>query len=216
MLTINIVKWLFVFCAIFYAYYLYNSENSIIRLFNKHIKDNQINSELKSSARRKMLYLVLLFTAFLIWILSYDLIIEKIELKNFELTQELEKTSEKFENLSKNQQRLVAASKEPDQFVVDDVKDYYSDLFVNYYVMRKCDMTETDDMFIINSALMREIGLNNLPFELRDQVIQSAKVRYLKKFSDFKCEQIYGRYNDIIKNYQNYIVAVREVLKATF
>jgi hypothetical protein len=215
-LGILVVKWAFVFGAIWIGFYHYTSENQKISLISKSVNDPKLISGLKSSARKKMFYLIFLFTAFIGWIMSYDILIENAELKNVQLTKELDQTSKKIENLTDNQLRLVEASKQPNQEIVDDIKTYYTDIFVNYYVMRKCDMTDTDDVFIINSALVREIGLNGLSFSLREQIISDAKTHYLSKFSNFQCEQIYGRYNNIIKNYQNYIIAVREVLRATF
>ncbi len=216
MLSIIIFKWLIVFAAIWLAFYHYRLEREKISIISKNISDPDIRRELQSNARRKMFYLVFFFTAFIAWVMSYDLVIDNVRQHNEELIRELEVTSRKFDDLSSDQQRLVEASTEPDAEVREDIKTYYTDIFVNFYIMRNCDMVETDDMFIINSALLREIGLNGMPFTLRDEVIMEAKSTYLSRFSTMQCDQIYGKHNKIMSNYRNYIATVREVLRGTF
>ena len=215
MVIILILKWLFVLGAIVLSIYHYKLEKDKITLISKHISDNKIISQLRSSARTRMGHFLIFFMAFIFWIMSYDLEIETISKQRSELLQELKKSSDKQGDLS-NTQRLIYANNTASHDVINDVKDYYSGIFVNYYVMRTCNMAENDDIFIINSALMREISLNNIPVTVRDDIINDAKIQYSKKYSNFKCDQIYGNFNSIIKNYKNYIITTRETLKAIF
>ena len=214
MLTIIIFKWLFVFSMVCLSIYHYTMERNNINMLSKHVSDRKMLSELKHSARLRMGHFFLLFTALIIWIMSYDLQNEKVTKEKDVLTHELDEASKTYSNAGLGQERLIVA--QPKQDLINDIKSYYTDLFVNYYVMRKCNMTGADDVFIINSAMIREITLNNAPISLRDKIIKDAKQTYSKKFANFGCDQMYGKYNDIIKNYQNYIITVREVLRATF
>jgi len=215
MLTILIFKWLFILFTVVLSVYHYALERKKLNKIAKHIHDPALLSELRASASNRMAQFLLLFAAFIIWIMSYDLEIEKVNAEKTQLANELQNTSKTYANLSESQSRLTKP-KTADKDELEDIKSYYTDVFVNYYVMRKCQKTGTDDIFIINSALTREIGLNNIPLNTRDDIIQNAKTAYLKKFSNVECRQINSNYKDIINNYNNYIAAVREVLRATF
>ena len=82
--------------------------------------------------------------------------------------------------------------------------------------MRKCKIAGQDDVFIINSALMREVTLNDLDKDLRQNIINSAKQDYKQNYKEFSCDSLHGKNNDIIREYKNYIIATREVLSSTF
>lgn len=215
MLTIIIFKWIFIFSTIVLSVYHYVLEREKLNTLSKYVTDSKVISQLKASARTRMTQFFFLFAAFIIWIMSYDLEIESVNKEKTELANELQNASKTYANSNDSQKRLVQA-KVPDQNLIDDTKTYYTDVFVNYYVMRKCALTSPDDAFIINSAMTREIGLNNISLSLRDQIIKDSKTAYLKKFSDIDCGQIHNKYQDIITNYRNYIATVREVLRATF
>jgi len=215
MLTIFIFKWIFVISTIIVGVYNYKLERGKLNQIAKELNNPKLLSELRGAARTRMAHFFLLFAAFIIWIMSYDIEIENVNKEKTELATELEKASAKYSDPAYNQTRLIKPQPD-DQNLVDDIKSYYTDIFVNYYVMRKCNMAGTDDVFIINSAMIREIRLNGIALNIRDEIITSAKSAYIKKFSSVECKQINTDYKDIVNNYHNYIAAVREVLKATF
>ena len=82
--------------------------------------------------------------------------------------------------------------------------------------MRRCELVGKDDIFIINSALMREIALNSMPVGLRDEIFKNAKSKYIEKYANYDCSDLRGKYSDIINSYNNYVSAVREIMSATF
>ncbi len=215
MLTIIIFKWVFIFSTIGLGVYHYKLELRKLNKISKQINNPKLISELKATARMRMIHFFLLFAAFIIWIMSYDIEIQNVNKEKTQLAGELEKASQKYANYSYNQNRLIKP-KLSDQNLADDIKSYYTDIFVNYYVMRKCNLAGSDDAFIINSALSREMQLNVMPLNLRNEIISDAKTAYIKKFSNAECKQINSDYKEIINNYHNYIAAIREVLKATF
>lgn len=215
-IAILVFKWVFVAAAIWLSFYHYRKEIRKINIVSKQLDDARLVRTLKSSARSRMLHFLIFFSAFIVWILAYDLVNEDVTRKNSELSQELHEASETYTNLMASQQRLVAANHGSIREVVKDTQEYYTEILTNYYVMRKCKLAGEDDIFIINSALMREIGLNGIPVSLREQIFKSAKSNYSLKYINFNCEDLHGRFNEIIDTYQNYIIAVREILSATF
>lgn len=214
MLPILIFKWLFIFSTIALSVYHYRLERQKLNTISKYISDPKVLSGLKSSARQRMSHFFLLFAGMIVWIMSYDLEIQHVNKQKQELTLELEKASKIYGNTDESQKRLIEAN--ADQNVIDDIKTYYTDVFVNYYVMRKCSLANNDDIFIINSAMAREMGLNKIDLTVRDEILKNAKSTYLKRFADIDCSQVTTKNSDITINYRNYIETVREVLKATF
>lgn len=214
MIFVEIVKWALIIGAIWFSFYLYNSENRKLNKIKKYIIDKEVILGFRQSSQRKMLLMLLIFAAFIIWMMSYDFVVEEVRKENTNLTAELSEASKIYENLTDSQIRLLKAN--DNQEFAEDIYEFYSEVLKNFYVMKKCDLTGKDDIFIINTALTRELWLNNIPLNLREKIIKNARMQYNKNFINFNCEQIHGKYNNIINNYQNYILATREVLKATF
>lgn len=215
--AITVFKWVFVAAAIWLSFYHYRREIKKINLISKQLDDARLVRSLKKSARSRMLHFLIFFSAFIVWILVYDLVNEDVNRKNYELSVELQDTANTYTNLFESQQRLVAANNKGDlHAVVKDTRDYYTEILRNFYVMRRCNISGKDDIFIINSALMREIGLNGMPVGLRDEIFRMAKEQYSEKYADIDCKELQEKNPDMVKTYQNYISAVREILSATF
>lgn len=214
MLFIQVVKWLFIVGALWFSFHLYNSENRKLRTISKHIKDQDVMKNISSSARRRMLHLLIIFTTFIVWMISYDFLVQDVNTRNQELSEELRKTSQIYENLTDSQIRLLATSTKSE--TAQDIAEFYRSVLVNYYVMKKCNLEGQDDIFIINSAMTREMWLNNVSLNLREEIIKSAKQSFNETFSEFECSDLHGRNNEIQRNYENYIITTREVLKGIF
>ena len=159
--------------------------------------------------------LLLIFTSFITWMLSYDFVVEEINKRNLQLTLKLEQASKIYENLSENQKRLMSEVTNSEEYK-DSIHEYYTEIMSNYYVMKKCDIAKEDDIFIINSAMMREISLNNISFSLRTEILKDAKQIFTGKYIGLDCSEIHGKHNEIIRNYQKYIISTREILRGTF
>lgn len=213
---ITVVKWVFVAAAIWLSFYHYRKEIKKINIISHKLGDSRLVRGLKDSARARMLHFLIFFSAFIIWILSYDLVNEDVKRRNFELMQELNESSQTYDNLFESQQRLVSASKGNSREVISDTKEYYSEILTSYYAMRRCGLAGKDDIFVINSALMREIALNSIPIGLRDEIFKASKEQFIDKYSEFDCSQLNDKNSNILNSYNNYIAAVREVLSATF
>lgn len=215
MLLVEIIKWLFVVTAIWFSIYLYRSENSKLQKLSKYISDQSVLSSIKRSARKRMSSLLIIFAAFIVWMMSYDFVVKEVSQKNHELSLELEKTSKIYENLTESQIRLITA-KDPNKDFTQDIILFYTDVFTNYYVMRKCNLAGEDDIFIINTAMTREMWLNNVSLKKQEQIILKARKEFNKKFINFECNDIHGKYNDIVRNYENYIITTREILRSVY
>lgn len=215
MIYITIIKWLFIVGAIWFSFYLYSSENRKIHKLSKYVADKNVLNGLRRSSRRKMLHLLIIFTAFIVWMMSYDFIVEEVTQENANLTKKLSETSKIYENLTESQVRLIEAQNNGTDFSAD-IKEFYKEVFFNYYVMKKCDLTGQDDVFIINTAMTREMRLNKVSTNLSEDIISSARTEFSQSFINYDCSAIKGEHNDIIDNYSNYIVATRAVLKSTF
>ena len=210
------LKWLFLAIAIWLSFFFYSRENQNISLIRKYITDKAIINQITSSARLRMGYLLFIFTIFSIWMLVYDFEVEDINKRNSELTKELSKGTGNFENLSFNRVRLIEASGDkPEEIITKDITEFYTNTVLNYFVLKKCGIAQPDDIFIINSAMLREMILNKIPLTQRDYVIKHAKQNYAIKYTDYDCDQMHGQFNSIINDYQNYIITTREILKST-
>lgn len=214
--AITIFKWAFVVAAVWLSFYHYRREIKKINIISKQLNDTRLVRSLKKAARSRMLHFLIFFSAFIVWVLAYDLVNEDVNRQNFELTQELQETTSTYNNLFESQQRLVSANTGNVHEVVKDTKEYYTEILTNYYVMRRCELVGKDDIFIINSALMREIALNSMPVGLRDEIFKNAKSKYIEKYANYDCSDLRGKYSDIISSYNNYVSAVREIMSATF
>ena len=214
-MAITIFKWAFVIAAVWLSFYHYRREIKKINIISKQLDDARLVRSLKKAARSRMLHFLIFFSAFIVWILAYDLVNEDVNRQNSELSQELQETASTYDNLISSQKRLVSAKGNGHE-VVKDTKDFYTEILTNYYVMRRCELVGKDDIFIINSALMREISLNSIPAGLRDEIFKKAKAAYIDKYANYDCSDLRKKYPDIITSYNNYISAVREIMNATF
>lgn len=215
MLLITIIKWAFVVASVGLSIWIFRSEQEEIRKLRKKNVSKEIVQEFQEQARRWTQLILFIFSAFIIWMLSYDFVVEDVSTENQKLTKQLEKISLDYNNLEDNRQRLLKAQNKKSDFAAN-IQSHYTKVFTNYYLMRKCELIGNDDVFIINSAMMREIALNDLDKDFRKNIISSAKTDYRNLNSEFNCEDLHGRNNEIIRDYQSYIVATREVLKSTF
>lgn len=215
--AITIFKWLFVAAAIWLSFYHYRREIKKINVISKQLHDARLIRSLKKAARSRMLHFLIFFGAFIVWILAYDLVNEDVNRQNVELNQELAQTAKTYNNLVDSQKRLVSANTAENLHeVIHDTRDYYTEILRNHYLLRRCEMADKDDIYIINSALMREIALNNIPVGLRDEIFSNAKAQYTENYNNYGCKELKSEYPDIVNSYKNYISAVREILGATF
>jgi hypothetical protein len=215
MLIITIIKWVFVIASLCLSFWLFKTEQEKIRQIRKKGVSLQIVQEFQGQLRRWTQLIMFIFLAFLIWMLSYDFVVEDVSTENKQLSEKLEKVSLDYASLEDNRQRLLKAQSNKTDFS-SNIIGHYTRVFTNYYLMRKCKISGQDDVFIINSAMMREITLNNLNIDLRKQIIDSAKKDYKLNYKEFSCDALHGRSNEVIREYQSYIIATREVLKSTF
>jgi hypothetical protein len=217
MLLLVIIKWLFVVAAIWLTFFHYRLEVKKINLIAKKTNDSPLIKSLKKTARSRMLHFLIFFSAFVVWVIIYDITNENVTRQNEALSTELVETTKNFDSLVKSQKRLVTAAGSGNiHDLIKDTKEYYTELLTNYYVIKKCGLTGKDDIYIINSAMLREIGLNGIPISLRDDIFSNAKAVYTEKYREFSCTDLLDKYSNILDSYQNYMNAVREVLSGTF
>ena len=215
MLAITVIKWVFVFASVALTIWLLMSEQAKIREIRKKGVSKEIVREFQEHTKKWAQLVMFIFMAFLIWMLSYDFVVEDVSTQNKKLSKELEKVSLEYNNLEDNRERLLTAQSKKTDFS-SAIKSHYSKVFTNYYLMRQCKIAHSDDVFIINSAMMREIALNGLDKTFRNDIIRESKVGYRTLSEEFACEDLHGRNNEIIRDYQSYIITTREVLKGTF
>jgi len=215
MLIITLIKWAFVIASVCLSIWLFKTEQDKIREIRKKGVSKAIVQEFQAQAKRWSQLILFIFLAFLIWMLSYDFVVEDVSTENKSLNAKLEKVSLDYASLEDNRERLLKAQKKTGDFATE-ISSHYTKVFTNYYLMRQCKIGAQDDVFIINSALMREMALNDLGANFRKQVISKAKNDYKTSYKNFDCDSLHGRKNDIIRDYQSYIITTREVLKSTF
>jgi hypothetical protein len=215
MLVITIIKWAFVVASVVLSIWLFRSEQEEIRKLRKNGVSQAIIKEFQNQAKRWAQLILFIFSAFVIWMLTYDFVVEDVSTENQKLSKQLVKISLDYENLEDNRMRLLKAQNKRTDFAAN-IQSHYTKVFTNYYLMRLCTLTGEDDVFIINSAMMREIALNDLDKDLRKQIISAAKKEYRVLNTEFNCDKLHGRNNEIIRDYQSYIITTREVLKSTF
>lgn len=212
---IAIIKWIFVVASVLLTVWMFRSEQAKIREIRKQGVSKEIVKEFQEQARKWTQLILFIFMALLIWMLSYDFVVQDVSTENKKLSQELAKVSLEYNNLEDNRQRLLIAQSKKSGFV-KNIESHYTKVFTNYYLMRQCKVSHSDDVFIINSAMMRELALNNMGTDARKTIISAAKSDYKKLQEDLTCSDLHGRNNDIILDYQSYIITTREVLKSTF
>lgn len=215
MLIITVIKWAFVVTSISLSIWLFKTEQAKIRELRKKNVGKDIIREFQEQAKRWTQLVIFISMAFLIWMLSYDFVVDDVSGQNAKLSQQLEKIALDYGNLEDNRERLLKAQNKKSDFS-NNIKAHYTKVFTNYYLMRKCKISEVNDVFVINSAMMREIALNDMDKDLRKTIISDAKSDYRKSYKEFSCDDLHGRNNDIIRDYQSYIIATREVLNSTF
>lgn len=215
MLIIAIIKWSFVVASVLLSIWLFNSEQKKIRKIRNSGADKAIVREFQEQSKSWMQLVLFIFCAILVWMLSYDFVVQDVSVENKKLSQELEKISLDYASLEDNRARLLKAQNKNSDFAAN-VLAHYRKVFTNYYLMRQCKIAAKNDVFIINSAMMREIALNNLENNFRAEIIKAAKTDYKAAYENFDCDSLHGKQNEIIRDYQNYIIATREVLLGTF
>lgn len=215
MLTVTIIKWLFVIAAIGFTFWLFVGEQQKIQQIRRAGVSKEILDEFSKQSRNWLQLIFFIFVAIIIWMMSYDFAVEDVTVENKKIKQELQKVSSDYANLEDNRKRLLYAQSKQADFA-SEIQAHYINVFTNYFLMRECKIAGNDDIFIINSAMMREILLNNASNSLRKKIIDGAKTAYKKQYPNFDCGSLYGRKNEIIRDYQSYIITTREVLKSTF
>jgi len=215
MLIITIIKWAFVIASVLLSIWLFKSEQEKIREIRKRGVSKSIIADYQEQAKKWAQLIMFIFLAFLIWMLSYDFVVTDVSSENQQLSQKLEKVSLDYASLEDNRERLMKAQNKQTDFSAN-ITSHYTRVFTNYYLMRQCELAGEDDVFIINSAMMREIALNGLGIDLRKNIITAAKNEYKTNYNDTSCDDLHGKNNDIIRDYKSYIITTREVLKSTF
>ncbi|MCH2548126.1 MAG: hypothetical protein MK052_11030, partial [Alphaproteobacteria bacterium] len=70
----------------------------------------------------------------------------------------------------------------------DALKQEFEGLFINYYVLKKCGLSSTQDFHIMNSALMYRLNQLNAPSAIRRNILDAANGSYVELYADQACE----------------------------
>lgn len=218
----EIVKWVFLFSLIILSLYYYRNDLFRLSVLSRYIESPKTMYDLSSSARFRFVTQVVVCCIVIVMVLLYDKKIDSMRTEKLnsetKLATELETLRKNYNELNRyhSQSTSLSAGNPRSAEIADDIKEFYEDAFVNFYVMRKCSLNNRDDMFVINSALLRELGLNGLPIDIRDNIIFSAKKKYRERYMAFSCDSIDSSTTKVFDSYKNYLLTLRETLSGTF
>lgn len=83
-------------------------------------------------------------------------------------------------------QRL-AGMNDAQQRELDVLKPKYEDLFINHYILKRCNFSAPEEFHIINSALVYELNRLNAPAKMRQNIMLAAKGSYDELYSELDC-----------------------------
>lgn len=73
------------------------------------------------------------------------------------------------------------------QAMLDGVKERFEPLFINYYYLKRCNMTKPDDFHLMNSALLYALSEVNAPSSLQYSILTAAKGSHDEMYAESPC-----------------------------
>jgi hypothetical protein len=87
---------------------------------------------------------------------------------------------------------------------LDTLKERYEALYVNYLLLRRCQLTDTSAYHLLNSGLMQELASVNAPSRLQYDIITAARGTYNEIYSRLPCDQL----GDLRTRFQQYVQSI--------
>lgn len=83
---------------------------------------------------------------------------------------------------------VVEENSEEYQAKLDSIKERFEPLFINYYYLKRCNLTSPDDFHLMNSSLMYELAAINAPAGLRSSILSASKGSHDEIYANASCE----------------------------
>lgn len=96
---------------------------------------------------------------------------------------------------------------EAQQVELDTIKQEFEGLFINYYMLKKCNLGSRQDFHIMNSALMYRLNTLNAPSGIRQNILNAANGSFDELYTEQVCEgEELAAMQDEVRNYLRDVV----------
>lgn len=215
--TATWVRWgIIVLCALAVIFWHTRQNQSFHEYINNTKKRTAISDRLSQLAYNRSFEIFALFVVLIAGIIFYDTRINSQE-QRLDILQEenliLQAEVGDYEQLmvlkeAKLQEALqLSGFDEAQQQELDRLKREFEGLFVNYYVLKKCNLNTTQDFHIMNSALMYRLNTLNAPSGIRQNILDAANGSYQELYSQQSCtDEKLTAMQDTIRTYLREVV----------
>lgn len=83
--------------------------------------------------------------------------------------------------------RTIAGMDETQQAALDALKGHYENLYINYYVLQRCNTNSKADYHVITSALMRDLARLNAPAAQQQKIHEAAQGSHRELYATLEC-----------------------------
>lgn len=83
--------------------------------------------------------------------------------------------------------RELAGMDEGQQAALDSLKGHYENLYINHYVLRRCNLGSKGDYHIITSALAHELARLNASASLQPKILGAAQGSHNELYASLEC-----------------------------
>lgn len=126
--------------------------------------------------------------------------------KIIELTGEKDILTEQLTAQVASPQSLLYPGGEELQAKLDQIKEKFEPLFINYYYLKRCNLVSPNDFHLMNSALLYELSRIDGPSSARDTIIQAAKGSHDEMYAEAPCTK--EATNPVKTNVDRYLQSV--------
>lgn len=179
------------------AYWHQRQHAAFHRYIRRHNLRSSIGNRLQQLAYNRSLEMLLLFIVLLCATVFYDTRLHKSAQDIQELQEQLAHATD--ENAAYAQQlrmhrsaleeaQRMAGLDETQQDALDALKQRYEDLFINYYVLKRCNASQPQDFHIMNSALVYELNRLNAAAGVRQNILNAARGSYEELYAELACD----------------------------
>lgn len=170
------------------------------KAFHEYIRNkNQrtpLNDRLSQLAYNRSFEILALFFVLILSIVFYDTRVNSIEnqlanarTETVALQEEMAAQQAQMALKDKEVQEAIRLSgmDETQQVQLDTLKQEFEGLFINYYMLKKCGLSTTQDFHIMNSALMYRLNTLNAPSGIRQNILDAANGSFQELYAEQEC-----------------------------
>jgi hypothetical protein len=215
--TVTWLRWVIVILLGLIIAFWHQKQN---RTFHEYIRNKNkrtpISDRLSQLAYNRSFEIISLFFILIMCIIYYDTRINAMEntitqIRAQMLAAQDEIATYEAQMALKDQQVQQAirlsGMDESQQQELDTLKQEFEGLFINYYVLKKCGLSTTQDFHIMNSALMYRLNGLNAPSGVRQNILDAANGSFQELYAEQECkDETLGAMQDDIRNYLREVI----------